>query len=968
MEGKYDEDIWPVMHTLPRNRSQQPTGSRPRRDKKLMAPDGKFMEDQGHLKDVKDGAGRLGLGRKLLVVAEFLGVESSMTYEQLYLIPILQSLGMPLSLASLVGLVSGPVGAVLVPVFGWLSDRGSNPNRRKLLGVVFSTGLLLLGLMLVLLASYVYLHSHEARSGAANNSSMVHSSHVAFLKRSSESYEDPRARATDNSSAVRSSHTALSNRSSDGYDNHGARGSDSSPMAQILATSLLERSTDGLNTHRAEAAGHSSLFQNSNGALRKRSTESHDNHWAMQTDNSSKVQNDQTARLKRSPESYNNRINFPTVAAEIDHGQQPRWVETGEPEHESREKDAVPEAGKTNARKVLSQNNSFSPESHTVQNLETETNANDSKQASTAERLITALNLLHLEGVKTSSNPKHNTTYANDEGKPLPYAMKGAHHNEINSTVRGRASFLVDTERHTTHSPEPNGTQGWTTSAKSSGSATSTPGEVSDISTPGETSDISTPGEASDISTPGEASDISAPDEGSDISTPDEASDIFTPDEGSDMSTPGEASEKSAPGQSSDISTPGQSSDISTPGQSSDISTQSEAVSTSDNPDTGVPFTAGLAMFGFIVYEVGYDQTSSVVRAWILTCSPHTEHTSLLVLGLVMAGLGMIVTSALGRVDFPSLCNRQKDGNAGLILQTTIQGAVTVVLILVGMLSTLLTGHSLLRSDDNGIHANADTNPAAGENESSDESPSHKCRSKAHGENFDYGTQTPTVPVLQKKLGTFSENSSSSGFASSDNGMPESSGAYSVGTNRAGRCKQNTARLAVDSATKTSQRNPFGPLGGCFPDPAARLFCCKLFFICVGMFFTTGAHDMFAYMISDYVGKAVYGGDPRAEAGSNQLHSYMAGVRNTAWGMLTYSVSYLLINLVHTRLLAILGHKVEFVLVQLLLASCFVVQALTARLEVFFVLSVVAGLHRACLYVVTFAAANDVIRAQARHG
>nr|KAG5685421.1 hypothetical protein BaRGS_001506 [Batillaria attramentaria]KAG5686482.1 hypothetical protein BaRGS_018734 [Batillaria attramentaria] len=109
-----------------------------------MAPDGKFMEDQGHLKDVKDGAGRLGLGRKLLVVAEFLGVESSMTYEQLYLIPILQSLGMPLSLASLVGLVSGPVGAVLVPVFGWLSDRGSNPNRRKLLGVVFSTGLLLL--------------------------------------------------------------------------------------------------------------------------------------------------------------------------------------------------------------------------------------------------------------------------------------------------------------------------------------------------------------------------------------------------------------------------------------------------------------------------------------------------------------------------------------------------------------------------------------------------------------------------------------------------------------------------------------------------------------------------------------------------------------------------------------------------------------------------------------------------------
>nr|KAG5707164.1 hypothetical protein BaRGS_017848 [Batillaria attramentaria] len=55
------------------------------------------------------------------------------------------------------------------------------------------------------------------------------------------------------------------------------------------------------------------------------------------------------------------------------------------------------------------------------------------------------------------------------------------------------------------------------------------------------------------------------------------------------------------------------------------------------------------------------------------------------------------------------------------------------------------------------------------------------------------------------------------------------------------------------------------------------------------------------------------------------------------------------------------GHKVEFVLVQLVTGGSMVLLAVTARLELFFLLCVVAGLHRACLYVVPYAATNEII-------
>lgn len=65
----------------------------------------------------------------------------------------LQTLGLPLSLASLTGLVSGLSAVIFLPVLGWCSDRGNNPHKRKAYVVAFSTALLLTGMALVVFAN-----------------------------------------------------------------------------------------------------------------------------------------------------------------------------------------------------------------------------------------------------------------------------------------------------------------------------------------------------------------------------------------------------------------------------------------------------------------------------------------------------------------------------------------------------------------------------------------------------------------------------------------------------------------------------------------------------------------------------------------------------------------------------------------------------------------------------------------------
>ncbi|KAK7497696.1 hypothetical protein BaRGS_00011091 [Batillaria attramentaria] len=382
-----------------------------------------------------------------------------------------------------------------------------------------------------------------------------------------------------------------------------------------------------------------------------------------------------------------------------------------------------------------------------------------------------------------------------------------------------------------------------------------------------------------------------------------------------------------------------------------------------DGERSGLPFTAGFAMLGYIVYECGYDNANSFTRAWILSCSPRSEHTSLLVLGLVMAAVGGISTAALGRVDFPALFKLDtayRTSFPRLVIQISIQGAVMSVLLLTGSVSSLLAGRNLMKNiTTNHIISNTGTDTISTslikQPSASDEEGGRDNREECQQAIKDGDKEARP----KSKLLSIS--------TSADVSMVQTRGdVFScVKTNYVTCCK--TEEHCRGMSTKSSDSNQHEELHGNIPSSprnSKRRFLRTVVCICISMLFATGTSNMFVYMISDYVGKAVFGGDPWADVDSDDMVHYLSGVRTAAWGILVYMVSYLLINLMHTRILSFLGHKVEFVVVQLVTGGSMVLLAVTARLELFFLLCVVAGLHRSCRFVVPFAAMNAVVESK----
>lgn len=58
---------------------------------------------------------------------------------------------------SLTGLISGPSALLLLPFIGWITDRGSNPRRRKKAAMIFAAAVLFLGMSLLIVANLLHL-------------------------------------------------------------------------------------------------------------------------------------------------------------------------------------------------------------------------------------------------------------------------------------------------------------------------------------------------------------------------------------------------------------------------------------------------------------------------------------------------------------------------------------------------------------------------------------------------------------------------------------------------------------------------------------------------------------------------------------------------------------------------------------------------------------------------------------------
>ncbi|XP_026737275.1 proton-associated sugar transporter A [Trichoplusia ni] len=83
--------------------------------------------------------------------------------------------------------------------------------------------------------------------------------------------------------------------------------------------------------------------------------------------------------------------------------------------------------------------------------------------------------------------------------------------------------------------------------------------------------------------------------------------------------------------------------------------------------------------------------------------------------------------------------------------------------------------------------------------------------------------------------------------------------------------------------------------------------------VCLTNLFCWMAHVCYSLYFTDFVGEAVFGGDPAAPVGSVSRTEYEAGVRFGCWGMAMYSLSCACYSTIIERLIKRLGAKTVYV-------------------------------------------------------
>ena len=91
----------------------------------------------------------ISLCRQLAVCAGLLANDGGLVFMQLAMLPCLQTLGVPVSLVTVPGCLSGSLALVGLSLLGRVSDGGSHPHRRKKPAVVMSALLFMAGHALV---------------------------------------------------------------------------------------------------------------------------------------------------------------------------------------------------------------------------------------------------------------------------------------------------------------------------------------------------------------------------------------------------------------------------------------------------------------------------------------------------------------------------------------------------------------------------------------------------------------------------------------------------------------------------------------------------------------------------------------------------------------------------------------------------------------------------------------------------
>ena len=103
----------------------------------------------------------LPLHRKLLLNAAMIGNGMCTAFQQLYEVPLLQILGVPVTYVSLYPIVTGPTAILLMSLQGYFGDRGPHHRQKKIAILTCNCAAVLFGIAVLVWASLLLLYNHE---------------------------------------------------------------------------------------------------------------------------------------------------------------------------------------------------------------------------------------------------------------------------------------------------------------------------------------------------------------------------------------------------------------------------------------------------------------------------------------------------------------------------------------------------------------------------------------------------------------------------------------------------------------------------------------------------------------------------------------------------------------------------------------------------------------------------------------
>ncbi|XP_014671303.1 PREDICTED: proton-associated sugar transporter A-like [Priapulus caudatus] len=351
----------------------------------------------------------------------------------------------------------------------------------------------------------------------------------------------------------------------------------------------------------------------------------------------------------------------------------------------------------------------------------------------------------------------------------------------------------------------------------------------------------------------------------------------------------------------------------------------------------GIVFT----ILGVILLDFDSDANQSPCRAYLLDVTVPEDHSAGLSTFTIMAGLGGSLGYVMGGVNWEAT-------KLGEALGGHVHAVFTIVLILYLICVTLtLTSYKEIPLDelDVGVEVFQDRKKRKGNakytkftNDDDDE------------DDVGYGDRRATdifAPGEVHRDEKTQESVKDVNLAI-DNSYRDANEGDAVGNETREQVTSSSKRpTAADDQSQEHVSMKTYLRSIVFMPHSLRILCLTNLFswmslVCYSLYFT------------DFVGQAVYGGDPTAPKNSEKHQIYEDGVRMGCWGMALYSISCSVYSFAIERLVKRYGAKRVYIIGQLVYTTGAIIMAATRNKVVVVLLSATAGVMYATLFTMPY--------------